>query len=60
MKKNIKQSVRAKFPSLGDLIRAVSSFSKNDRETITAVAFLLDSGKVRITSGGRMFRAHVC
>lgn len=58
MKKNLKKSNRAHL-SLGDLILAVSSYSKNNRETIAAVADLLDSGKVRLSSEGRKVRARV-
>ena len=45
--------------SLGDLILAVSSCSKNSRETVAAVADLLESGQVRLQSGGRKIRARV-
>ena len=46
--------------SLGDLIMAVSSCTKNPKETVAAVADLLGSGKVRVQSGGRFLRARVC
>ncbi len=46
--------------SLGDLIVAVSSYSRNNRETVAAVADLLESGQVRLSSQGRMIRARVC
>ena len=46
--------------SLGDLILAVSSCTKNTKETVAAVADLLGSGKVRVQSDGRFFRAKVC
>jgi hypothetical protein len=46
--------------SLGDLILAVSSCTKNTRETVAAVADLLGSGQVRVQSNGRFFRARVC
>ena len=46
--------------SLGDLIMAVSSCTKNPRETVATVADLLASGKVRVQSGGRLLRARVC
>ena len=39
MKKNLKKSARAHY-SLGDLIMAVSSYTKNNRETVAAVADL--------------------
>ena len=45
--------------SLGDLILAVSSYSKNNRETVAAVADLLESGRVRLNSQGRKVRARV-
>lgn len=35
--------------SLGDLIMAVSSYTKNNRETVSAVADLLESGRVRLS-----------
>lgn len=46
--------------SLGDLILAVSSCTKNTKETVAAVADLLGSGKVRVQSNGRFLRAKVC
>jgi hypothetical protein len=46
--------------SLGDLILAVSSCTKNTKETVAAVADLLASGKVRVQSDGRFSRAKVC
>ena len=58
MKKNLKKATRANY-SLGELIFAVSSFSKNNRETVAAVADLLESGRVRLNSQGRKVRAHV-
>jgi hypothetical protein len=58
MKKNLKKATRANY-SLGDLILAVSSFSKNNRETVAAVADLLESGRVRLSSQGRKVRARV-
>ena len=58
MKKPIKKANRANY-SLGDLILAVSSFSKNNRETDAAVADLLESGRVRLSSQGRKVRARV-
>jgi hypothetical protein len=59
MKKHHHKVSRANY-SLGDLILAVSSFSKNSRETVAAVADLLDSGRVRLHSNGRKIRARVC
>jgi len=58
MKKHLKKATRANY-SLGDLILAVSTFSKNNRETVAAVADLLESGRVRLTSQGRKVRARV-
>ncbi len=58
MKKPLKKATRANY-SLGDLILAVSSFSKNNRETVAAVADLLESGRVRLSSQGRKVRARV-
>ena len=46
--------------SLGDLIMAVSSCTKNTKETVAAVADLLGSGRVRVQSGDRFLRARVC
>jgi hypothetical protein len=50
---------RAKL-SLGDLILAVSSCTKDTRETVATVADLLASGKVRVQSNGRFLRVRVC
>jgi hypothetical protein len=57
MKKSLKKSDR-NF-SLGELIMAVSSDTKNTRETVAAVADLLDSGRVRLSSQGQKIRARV-
>jgi hypothetical protein len=46
--------------SLGDLILAVSSCTKNTKETVAAVADLLGSGRVRVQSNGQFTRARVC
>ncbi|CAN5138843.1 hypothetical protein BH20VER2_BH20VER2_01600 [soil metagenome] len=46
--------------SLGDLILAVSSCTKNTKETVAAVANLLASGQVRLERDGRFTRAKVC
>jgi hypothetical protein len=46
--------------SLGDLIVAVSSCTRNTKETVATVADLLGSGKVRFQSNGRFLRAKVC
>lgn len=59
MKKPLKKVTRANY-SLGDLILAVSSVSKNNSETVAAVTDLLESGRVRLNSQGRKVRARVC
>ena len=46
--------------SLGDLILAVSSCTRNTKETVAAVADLLRSGQVRVENNGRFTRARVC
>ena len=56
---NLKKNQRASHYSLGDLIMAVSSYTKNNRETVAAVADLLESGRVRLSSNGRKIRARV-
>ncbi len=58
MKTNLKKVGHTSY-SLGDLILAVSSYSRNSRETVAAVADLLDSGRVRLNSNGRKVRARV-
>jgi hypothetical protein len=59
MKKTLKKSARSN-PSLGDLILAVSSVSRNNREAVAAVADLLESGRVCLNSNGRKVRARIC
>ena len=60
MKKNTQiLKTRPKF-SLGDLIFAVGSCTKNTKETVAAVADLLGSGQVRVENNGRFTRARVC
>ncbi len=59
MKKNLKKAHRATSLSLGDLILAVSACSKNNRETVAAVADLLETGRVRLNANGRKVRARV-
>ena len=46
--------------SLGDLILAVSSCTKNTKETVATVADLFASGRVRVQNNGRLIRARVC
>lgn len=58
--KNNTQVVKPRTLSLGDLILAVSSCTKNTRETVAAVADLLSSGQVRVENNGRFQRARVC
>ena len=57
--KQILKQPRAKL-SLGDLILAVSSCTKNPKETVATVADLLASGQVRVENNGRFMRARVC
>jgi hypothetical protein len=45
--------------TLGDLILAVSSQSRTNRETVAAVADLLESGRVRLRAGQRAVRARL-
>ena len=58
--KKTKQILRPRKLSLGDLILAVSSCTKSNKETVAAVADLLDSGQVRVENNGRFMRARVC
>ena len=58
MKKSLKSTHRSNL-TLGDLVLAVSSFSRNKNETAAAVADLLESGRVRLTNNGRNIRARV-
>jgi hypothetical protein len=60
MKKNSQILRQPKKLSLGDLILAVSSCTKNSRETVATVADLLGSGRVRVEDHGRLLRAKVC
>ncbi len=46
--------------SLGDLILAVSSCTKNTKETVATVADLFASGQVRLQDNGRFLRVRVC
>jgi hypothetical protein len=59
MKKN-NQILKPNTLSLGDLILAVSSCTKNTAETVAAVADLLSSGRVRVENNGHFTRARVC
>jgi hypothetical protein len=58
MKTSFKSSRRQNL-TLGDLVLAVSSVSRNTNETAAAVADLLESGRVRLTNNGRIIRARV-
>ncbi len=58
MKKTPRKAQRANM-NLGELIMAVSSVSHNKRETVAAVADLIESGRVRFRSHGRTLRARV-
>ena len=55
MKKHSRKLHRSTL-SLGDLILAVSSCSRNSREAAAAVADLLETGQVRIVSHGTRAR----
>lgn len=57
MKKSLKTTNRSL--TLGDLILAVSSNSRNNRETLAAMTDLLGSGRVRLQSGQKTVRARV-
>ncbi len=57
MKKSLKTVSRNL--TLGDLIVAVSSTSRNNRETLAAMTDLLESGRVRLQSGQKTVRARV-
>jgi hypothetical protein len=59
MKKTPRKAERSSL-SLGDLIQVVSNYSRNNRETVAAIADLLESGRVRLQSNGRKIRARVC
>ncbi len=59
MKKNTQILKSSQSLSLGDLIMAVSSCTKNTKETVAAVASLLGTGQVRVESNGRFARARV-
>lgn len=55
MKKHLRKAHRSQL-SLGDLILAVSSCSRNSREAAAAVADLIESGQVRLLSRGNKVR----
>jgi len=57
MKKHLRKTHRSHH-SLGDLILAVSSCSRNSREAAAAVADLLESGQVRLLGRGHKVSSH--
>jgi len=59
MKKHLRKTHRSPL-SLGDLILAVSSCSRNSHEAAAAVADLLESGQVRLLSRGQHCRSRGC
>ena len=60
MKKNRQILKTRSRLSLGDLILAVSSCTRNTKETAATVAALLATGQVRVKNNGRFIRARVC
>ena len=58
MKKTFKHQSSNRL-TLGDLVVAVSSVSRNSNEAAAAVSDLFESGKVRLTTNGRTIRARV-
>ncbi len=59
MKKHQRKAHRSQL-SLGDLILAVSSCSRNSREAAAAVADMLESGQVRLLSRAQQVRTRSC
>jgi hypothetical protein len=57
--KNIYKKINRTKYSLGELISIVGSCARNSRETIAAMADLLDSGRVVIRKNGRARRVRV-
>ena len=58
--KKTPRKVQRSAMNLGELIMLVSSCSRSQRETVAAVSDLLESGRIRLQSHGRKYRAHVC
>jgi len=58
MKKHLRKVHRSQL-SLGDLILAVSSCSRNSREAAAAVADLIESGRVRLLNGTQHSRTRL-
>ena len=57
MKKHQRKVHRSQL-SLGDLILAVSSCSRNSTEAAAAVADLIETGRVRLLGRAHQTRAH--
>lgn len=56
----MKKTLKTQSPlTLGDLVVAVSSVSRNLNEAAAAMSDLLESGRVRLSSSGRTVRARV-
>lgn len=56
MKKSLKTASRSSSHTLGELIVALSSSSRNRRETAAALADLLNSGRVSLANPRRRAR----
>jgi len=56
MKKSLKTASRSSNPTLGDLIVALSTSSRNSRETAAALADLLNTGRVSLANPRRRAR----
>lgn len=50
MKRSLKTASRSSSHTLGELIAALSSSSRNSRETAAALADLLNTGRVSLTN----------
>ena len=58
MKKHQRKVSRTNL-SLGEMILAVSSCSRNKSEAVAAISDLFESGRVRMMSGAVKVRAHI-
>ena len=56
MKKSLKTAFRSASPTLGDLIVALSSSSRNAREVAAALADLCNSGQISLSNRRRRLR----
>jgi hypothetical protein len=56
MKKSLKTAYRRTSPTLGDLIVALSSSTRNPREVAAALADLCNSGRVSLSNHRRRLR----